>query len=450
MFGLGRHRFGSSWSILGLAVRRSPAALWPADDPRATQAGERPIPSYDLAATVTQEGPRRNVAVGLVFAGLLSFVGALTLGNAPYPFFGYGLSAFAIFAIGLTCRPGSRMGFAVGLVLGVGVDLTAQSVFLFVGIGAIVVRLLQFFLLLWLRRRLGDLAACLVALLVGVFLAIAVGLVTFGGEGIQPAYAVFDVVYLVPAWMLARIQAARLPPIEGAGLAALVVASTLLAFASASAFLVLAPFLGSMFALALVGALVLRRRGPLPLTRRTSVDRYAPLAFGVFLVVFFLASGPTVGYSLRAIGYPLYLDSLAGQQWMQTSTAVGCRGGDLAGGRTVTDGVWGPPRLRVLSTCVTVSGTIEGLAPTSGPAVDGDFGMDLKPDAGYGWTLSLGSYVLNDGNVHVEVVPSDQATVLANVTLTPGAHVQVTGVWVLDTDHGWTSEIHPAWSVVLL
>ncbi len=399
---------------------------------------------------MTSEGARARPVVGLVTAALLTFVGALTLGNAPYLFFGYGLSAFAVFAVALTCRPGSRVGFVVGLILGIAVDLNAQSVFLFVGIGAVVVRILQFFLLLRLRRRVGDLAACLIVLLVGVFLALAVGLVSFGGEGIQPAFAVFDVVYLAPAWMLGRIQAARLPPVEGAGLAALVVAATLVAFASASAFLVLAPFLASMVALVLVGALVFRRRGPLPLTRRTAVDRYAPLAIAVFLVVFLVVSGAAVGYAMRADAYPLYPDSLAAHQWIQTSSAAGCRPGDLAGGRTETNGVWNPARLRVLSTCVSVSGVIEALAPTSGPAVDGDFSFDIRVDSGYEWTLSLGSYVLNGGNLHVEVVPSDQPAVLGNVTLVPGSHVQVTGVWVLDTDHGWTSEIHPAWSVGVL
>ncbi len=399
---------------------------------------------------MNEEGQHRGAAVGLVLAALLSFVGAVTLANAPYLFLGYGLSAFAVFAVGLTCQPGSRIGFVVGFVLGVAVDLAAQSVFLFVGVGALVVRLLQFFLLLGLRRRLGDLVACLVVLLVGVFLAIAVGLITYGGEGIQPAFAVFDVVYLAPAWMLARIQAARLPRLEGTGLAALVVTATLVAFASVSSFLLPAALAASLLALALLGALVFRRRGPLPLSRRTSVDRYAPLGIAVLLVVLFLVSGPAVATSVRAAAYPLYPDSLVAHQWVQTSTASGCRGGDLAGGRTEASGVWGPQRLRVLSTCVTVSGTVEALTPTSGPAVDGDYGIDVKVDAGYEWTLSLSSYVLNDGNLHVEVVPSDQAAVLGNLTLVPGAHVQVTGAWVLDTDHGWTSEIHPAWSVVVL
>ena len=412
--------------------------------------GERTIPPHAPLAAVTEEGPRSGAGVGLLTAALLSFVGALTLANAPYLFFGYGLSAFAVFAIALACRPGSRIGFVVGLVLGVAVDLNAQSVFLFVGVGAVVVRLIQFFLLLRLRRRIGDLAACLVALLVGVFLAIAVGLITYGGEGIQPAFAVFDVVYLVPAWMLAQIHAARLPRVESSALATLVVAATLVAFASASSFLLLAPFLASVLALALVGALVLRRRGPIPLTPRTSVDRSAPFAIAALIVVLFLVSGPAMSTSVRAIAYPLYPDSLAAHQWIQTSTAPGCRSGDLAGGRTEVNGVWSPQRLRVLSTCVTVEGTIEALTPTSGPAVDGDYGIDLRVDPGYAWTLSLGSYVLNGGNLHVEVVPSDQTAVLGNLTLVPGAHVQVTGAWVLDTDHGWTSEIHPAWSIVVL
>ncbi len=396
------------------------------------------------------EGNPDTPAKGLVLAGILSFLGAITLGNAPYLFLGYGLSAFAVFAVALTCRPGSRIGFVLGLVVGVAVDLVSQSVFVYVGVGAIVVRLVQFFLLERLRHRIGDLAACLIALLVGVFAAIAVGLVTYGGEGTQPAFAIFDVVYLAPAWMLARLQAARLPRVEGIGLAGLVVTATLVAFASASAFLLIAPLLAALVALVLVGFLVFRRRGPLPLARRAPVDRYAPLAIAALIVVLFLVSGPAVATTVRADAYALYPDSLAAHQWIQTSAAVGCRGGDLAGGRTETNGVWTPSRLRVLSTCVTVSGIIEALAPTSGPAVDGDFSFDMKVDAGYEWTLSLGSFVLNDGNLHVEIVPSDQATVLANITLPPGAHVRVTGVWVLDTDHGWFSEIHPAWSVVVL
>lgn len=399
---------------------------------------------------VSGEASRGTPAKGFASAALLALLGALTFGNAPYLFFGYGLSMFAVFAVALTCRPGSRMGLVLGFAVGAALDLVSQTAFSYAILGFVVVRLVQFFLLVRLRRRIGDLAACLVVLLVGVFPAIALGILTAGGEGLQPAFAVFDVVFLPPAWMLARIQAARLPRLEGTGLAVLVVAATLVAFASASTFLLPAPFFAAMLALVMVAVLVFRRRGPLPLARRTRVDRYAPLAIAAMLLILFLVSGPAVGYAVRAEAYPVYPDSLAARQWIQTSNSSGCRAGDLAGGRTQTSGVWNPSRLRVLSTCVTVTGIVEALLPTSGPAVDGDYSFDIRVDAGYEWTLSLGSYVLNGGNLHVEVVPSDQAAVLGNRTLAPGAHILVTGAWVLDTDHGWFSEIHPAWSVVVL
>jgi len=40
-----------------------------------------------------------------------------------------------------------------------------------------------------------------------------------------------------------------------------------------------------------------------------------------------------------------------------------------------------------------------------------------------------------------------QSTVLKGLNLKPGDRIMVTGVFVLDTDHGWWSEIHPAWKI---
>ena len=76
---------------------------------------------------MAQEGTRGSALGGFVLAALLSLVGGLTLGNAPYLFFGYGLSAFAVFAVALTCRPGCRIGFVDGLLGGVRIDLKPQS-----------------------------------------------------------------------------------------------------------------------------------------------------------------------------------------------------------------------------------------------------------------------------------------------------------------------------------
>ncbi len=69
-----------------------------------------------------------------------------------------------------------------------------------------------------------------------------------------------------------------------------------------------------------------------------------------------------------------------------------------------------------------MSGVVEALTASSGPAVDRDYTFDLRLDPGQAWTPSLGSYVLNGGTMHVEVVPWDQPSVLRGLTLTPGNH----------------------------
>ena len=398
---------------------------------------------------MADRGSPRRIAARLVLGALLAFLGAITVGNAPYPFLGYGLSAFAVFTLGLTYPPKEAVAaFVIGTVAGAAVDLRSASVFLFVGAGAAVVRTIQIVLLVRLRPRAGDLGSSLVVLLVGVFLAIAVGLATYGGEGIMPAFAVFDVVYLPPAWLLARIAQSEASPGWRMALTALIVGGTLVAFASAAAFLLLVPLIAALLVLILAGVLALRGHPHAHSSSRSIAETAGPAAVLVVLFALLLVSGPALGYAVRSLGYPLYPDSLGAQQWIASAAVPPCKAGNLAGGGTEESGVWSPARLRVLSTCITVTGVIEALAPTSGPAVDGDYSLDLGLDPGYAWTLSLGSYVLNGGLLHVEVVPSDQPSVFANLTLTPGEHVQVTGVWVLDTDHGWWSEIHPAWSIV--
>jgi hypothetical protein len=222
------------------------------------------------------------------------------------------------------------------------------------------------------------------------------------------------------------------------------------AFASASVFLLPGAFVGAIAVLALAFVLFGRSVLASGSRLRSSIETGGPAISVVVLVALVLISYPTSGFALRALGYPFTPDGLSGQQWMQVSSAPGCRVGNLAGAGTIANGVWGPARLRVLSTCVSVTGVIEGLASTAGPSLDDDYSFDLRLDPGYEWTLSLGSYVLNDGKLHVEIVPLDQPSVFANVTLSPGDHVRVIGVLVLDTDHGWTSEIHPAWAVMEL
>jgi hypothetical protein len=115
--------------------------------------------------------------------------------------------------------------------------------------------------------------------------------------------------------------------------------------------------------------------------------------------------------------------------------ASGCRPGDPLAN------VWGPSRLRVVSSCVTVHGVIGGSSRQS----DGDLHVAMRLDSG--------------GSVRLEVVPADQPGCTpgqpvrygictgADVAVpAPGTAASVTGAKVIDTNDGGV-EIHPVWQI---
>jgi len=108
-------------------------------------------------------------------------------------------------------------------------------------------------------------------------------------------------------------------------------------------------------------------------------------------------------------------------------------------------------RIKIVGACQTVTGVIA----TVGSSDDGDIDMQLTLDAGFGNLLNSGNVTKLNGNLQIEAicqapvhadVPDAQRT-CANFSGTVpipavGTHVRVTGVYVLDSDHGWM-EIHP-------
>lgn len=113
--------------------------------------------------------------------------------------------------------------------------------------------------------------------------------------------------------------------------------------------------------------------------------------------------------------------------------AADCRSGD------VLDGVWGPQRLKVISPCITASGTVAVVEDHA----DGDWHIALVPDPSDLDLLGRANVAKIGGMLVVEVIPKDQATVKRP---RPGSRIQVTGAYVIDTPYGWR-EIHPAWKV---
>jgi hypothetical protein len=114
--------------------------------------------------------------------------------------------------------------------------------------------------------------------------------------------------------------------------------------------------------------------------------------------------------------------------------ASGCRTGD------VLAGVYHPIRLQVLDSCRTVTGTVISVKVEA----DGDYHVNVLPDSGQEDTVNQRNRTIQHGAVVVEVIPADQREVAPPLLRD---HVQVTGAFVLDKDHGWI-EIHPAWSIV--
>jgi hypothetical protein len=126
-------------------------------------------------------------------------------------------------------------------------------------------------------------------------------------------------------------------------------------------------------------------------------------------------------------------------------------------------GVHEPQRLKVLNPCTTFVGTVER-APKLNVS-DGDVTFNAKPDPGY--ESMLNDKNVNEGGIHIEIVPRDQAGCTpgqpvkgnvdnlgtcsgANVVFPPlNAHVRVTGAWVFDSWVGW-NEIHPAAKVEII
>ena len=116
--------------------------------------------------------------------------------------------------------------------------------------------------------------------------------------------------------------------------------------------------------------------------------------------------------------------------------------------------VYDPTRLKVKAPCVTVTGVIA----TQHNSDDGDIDMRLVPDAPFTNLLNAA----NNGRLQIEAVcqgkinaDTPAASVscrnfTGNVLLPPvGAHVQVTGSYVLDTNHGWM-EIHPITEITII
>ena len=391
----------------------------------------------------------KNVIIGVI----LSFFGAITFGNAPYAITGYGLSTFFLLVIAYCFSPEEAyLSFIVGNTLGLGLDLYTHSMFLLVIIGAGVFRIVQAVVLIELKKRTGLIVSSFASIITLTIVATLVGMTFYGGEGLMTALTIIDVIYIAPAYLIYYVQQSEIPTEHKLVGYILTGSSTVAVFLSASTFILPIPLVvGLVF---LIGfAYFARNQKFSNISIKPLQAQGISLGIIVIFIVTFLLSLPTAVYAVGTTVYPLEPASLTNNQWTQTNTkdpVCTAYYKNIARAGTETNGVWSPERLRVINTCQTVTGKIIQIQNITGTNVDNDFTFDITPDAQYSYLLSFGSYAIQGGTLHIEVVPSDQATVLNGLNLKVGDHIQATGVWLLDNNHGWYSEIHPAMNITVL
>lgn len=154
----------------------------------------------------------------------------------------------------------------------------------------------------------------------------------------------------------------------------------------------------------------------------------------VLLAVFVVRAAP-----------PLDVGASAPGATVSSATATACAGHDPK------EGVYHPDRLVVRNPCLTVTGTVHLVRAEP----DGDYHIRLVLDPPYADLVNDRNRTEQQGGLVVEIVcdnPVSQqdavatcASVSSALRLPPpslGAHISVTGPYVLDTSHGWM-EIHP-------
>jgi hypothetical protein len=383
-----------------------------------------------------------KIILGIIF----TFLCSLTLGNTPYAFAGYGLSAFALFLIGyIFSRREAIITYIIGLVLATLLLLYTASIFLLVAIAFVIVRSLQMLLLIYLKNKYGLLSSTLITVFFGSFAATLLGIGYYGEGALSTALSFYDIIYSIPAFLAYRFT--KFPsPHNVLGILSSILLTFLLFF-SISTFFVISSFILALISFLILLFIIFTKI--IQATKRINIIITSVLIILLigYITFFFTSSS---NYVLRSTYYSFYPDSLSMTQWYQKKSNPECQQGNIAGDWTQKGGVYDPQRLRVLDTCVTVTGTIVGIMPTKGPATDNDYIIEIKVDPQYQYLLSIGSYWFKNGYLHVEIIPKDQPKVLSNLNLEIGMRVKITGVWVLDTDHGWWSELHPVWKIEVI
>jgi len=365
----------------------------------------------------------------LVLGGLAS---ALTV-NIPSVLEGYGLVYVMMLLAAWRYKPKTAALVVLGVMLvALPFYLVPASVFTSVGVFSVIVRPVLTYLAGVARVRYGRFASAVSLTVFETLIALSIDIGYFGSG--DAGLAIFGII-LAPFAYGVVLAAGESGSTRVVGMLASLAALLAYYFAFYGFAAVWTGFLAALSLLPLLAA----SRRVAETTRKRSV-------FGIALLLPLIGSflgGTQLSNNVSVALYPFEPHSWTSSRWEQQSPGV------CPATNNVFSGTWSPARLRIVNTCATAVGTVGELVAVE---EDGDFSFNIKVNQTYAGMVSLGSALFERGELHVEVVPSDQHRLLDPLGggVCPGDLVKVTGVLVLDTDHGMGSELHPAMGVMVL
>jgi len=368
----------------------------------------------------------KNFSFKDILIFLFDFFSISVTVNAPNIMVGYGLIIAAMMISILFTRP--LKGASIFLFSHISATLLliyTHSIFISITVFSLILRSTILFIIGFLYEKgyLRSVIATLASIvIIDDILAYSIGLLHYGHDAIEVGLDIYSAVYIPYIYLAYKYYRENRMDYS----LTLILSMILYYFSSAYFYALSLNILSILILLYFIRPF------------KYNISRKILYALPVIFIIILPISITPLQYNLRIILYPYSPRTLMGEQWIQTSNNPFCGYGNVF--KYVHD----PPRLRILDTCVTIEGIV---VSNIYKFEDGDICFDLKTDPEYSSMLSIGSIVLRHGAIHIEIVPHDQG----NVTVPKkGDRIRVTGVLVVDTDHGSWSEIHPAWHIEVI
>lgn len=347
--------------------------------------------------------------------------------NAPAIFLGYGFAYLTMLLAVWLFKPRDAFLAVLGsTILALPFLILPKSAFIEVAVLNILVRPLVTYPASIIRWRSGLMVSALSLTAFESITALTIAILYYGDDGIHTGLAVFGL-FLAPfAYAiyksLERDGTERVAGALGGCLTSVAFYFSLFALPA-----VLTAVL-SIIALIMLFYWLLKQKGVA-----------IPVIVVLISVIGMAVGGAAIKGNFKTALYPFEPQNWNDYRWMQTNSSC-------IQTANVFENTHTPSRLRIIDTCVEAVGVVKSPPFTAG---DGDYCFDIIPENRN--LLGIGNFILRKGGLHIEVVPADQENVLGEIGgVCPGDVVRVRGVWVIDTDHGMWTEIHPAEKIEIL